>query len=269
MSRKVNIFNVLPACDSDALAFLAATGITDATIKSAICTLYSELKAAGIYNKLTAFYPFVGGTAFTHKFNGKNPLDSNPAYRLQFFGGWTHSANGAQPNGVNGYANTFLIPNTKLTLLDTHLSFYSRTSIIGNNQRDIAAYRTGGIPSLSLGTNTGVLASDQYWFTTNRISASIPNALGMMLGSRTSDVIHKAYRNGVQIGLTDTVSNAGKSMPSINLFLGAANSFPIATGAFSNKEYAFVSIGSGLTSAETLSYYNIVQTFQTSLSRNV
>ena len=59
MSRKVNIFNSPQSCDIDALAFLAATGIVDPTITDAICTLFSELKSFGIYNKLIAFYPFV------------------------------------------------------------------------------------------------------------------------------------------------------------------------------------------------------------------
>jgi hypothetical protein len=267
MITKNNFFKAPPSCDTDALAFIAATGITDTTIKDALCVLYASLKSTGVYSKLLAFYPFVGGTAATHKFNGKNPLDTNAAFRLVFSGGWTHSANGAQPNGTNGYADTFLVPNTSLTLLDTHLSFYSRTSTIGNGQRDLAAFVSNSTPSFSLGTNTGVLLSDHYWFTTNRMSRTIPNAQGLMLTTRTSNTVHKSFRNGVQLGATDTVSNAGNPMPSISLFLGAYNNGSAAVG-FSNKEYAFASIGSGLSDAEVASFYTTVQTFQTSLSRN-
>jgi hypothetical protein len=268
MSFLVNPYSYA-GCDADALAFLAATGITDASITSAICTLVSTMKADGTWTKCNAIYPFVGGTATTHKFNLKNPLDTNAAFRLNFVGGWTHLANGALPNGLNAYANTFLIPNTTLTLLNTHLSFYSRTSAIGNAQRDIAAFSSGSVPSFSLGTNTGVLISDHYWFTTNRMSRSIPNAQGMMLGSRTSDTVHKAYRNGTQLGATDTVSNLGKVMPNITLYLGAANESPLAASSFSAKQYAFASIGSGLTDGEALALYNSVQAFNTTLSRQV
>ena len=63
------------------------------------------------------------------------------------------------------------------------------------------------------------------------------------------------------------VSNAGKTMPTISLLLGAANGSSIL--AFSNKQYAFASIGSGLTDAEVLSLYNSIQAFQTTLSRQV
>jgi hypothetical protein len=269
MSFLVNPFWYASAgcADADANAFLTAAGITDATITSAICTLVTSMKADGTWAKCSAIYPMVGGTATTHKFNLKNPADTNAAFRLSFVGGWTHSANGALPNGTNAYANTFLTPSTTLTLLNTHLSFYSRTSAIGNNQRDIAAYVGGTTPSFSIGTNTGVLISDHYWFTTNRISRSIPNAQGLMLTSRTNDTTHKAFRNGVQLGATDTVSNAGKTMPNISLFLGAANGSPIS--AYSNKQYAFASIGSGLTDAEAAALYTAVQAFNTTLSRQV
>jgi hypothetical protein len=97
--------------DADALAFLAAAGITDVTITSAICTLVTTMKADGTWAKCNAIYPMVGGTATTHKFNLKNPLDTNAAFRLTFTGGWTHSANGALPNGTNAYADTFLAGN--------------------------------------------------------------------------------------------------------------------------------------------------------------
>ncbi len=267
MSFLVNPYSYATGCDADAVAFLAAAGITDATITSAICTLVTSMKADGTWAKMNAIYPFVGGTATTHKFNLKNPLDTNAAFRLNFVGGWTHSSNGAQTNGTNTYANTFLIPSINLTLLNTHLSFYSRTSAIGNNQRDIAAFVGGATPSFSLGTNTGVLVSDHYWFTTNRMTRSIPNAQGLMITSRTSDTLHKSYRNGAQLGATDTVSNAGKTMPNISLFLGAVNASSVLS--YSNKQYAFASIGSGLSDAEAAALYTSVQAFNTTLSRQV
>jgi hypothetical protein len=256
--------------DADALAFLSAAGITDPTISSAICKLVTSMKANGTWTKCNAIYPFVGGTAATHKFNLKNPADTNAAFRLVFSGGWVHSANGAQTNGTNTFADTFLIPSTVLTLLSTHLSFYSRTSTIGNGQRDIAAFVNGSFPSFSLGTNTGVLVSDHYWFTTNRMTRSIPNAQGLMLTSRTSDTVHKSYRNGAQLGATDTVSNAGKAMPDTNLYLGAANQSPFQpTASFSTKQYSFASIGSGLSDAEAATLYTDVQAFNTTLGRQV
>ena len=86
--------------DVDAQAFITATGITDATQITAVNNLVLGLKGNNIWTKMKAIYPMVGGTATTHKFNLKNPLDTDAAFRLVFSGGWTHSANGALPNGT-------------------------------------------------------------------------------------------------------------------------------------------------------------------------
>ena len=93
---------------SDAQKFILAAGITDATQKSAINTLVDDLKTYGIWSKTKAIYPMVGGTATTHKYNLKDPRDLDAAFRLSFSGGWTHSSNGALPNGITAYSDTFL-----------------------------------------------------------------------------------------------------------------------------------------------------------------
>jgi len=50
--------------DSDASAFITATGLSGTTQKSAIITLVKDLKASGLWSKMKAIYPFV-----TDKFN--------------------------------------------------------------------------------------------------------------------------------------------------------------------------------------------------------
>ena len=60
--------------DADAQAFITAASITDPTQQSAINTLVVNLKSYGIWNQMFAIYPFVGGTAASHKWNLKNPL---------------------------------------------------------------------------------------------------------------------------------------------------------------------------------------------------
>ena len=89
-------------------AFLAATGITDATITTALNNLETGLTTYSLGSKMVALYPMVGGTASAHKFNLKDPRDLDAAFRLVFSGGMTHSSTGVLFNGVNGYGNTFL-----------------------------------------------------------------------------------------------------------------------------------------------------------------
>lgn len=238
----------------------------------AINNMVLALVANGIWTKLKAIYPVLGGTAATHKFNLKDPRDTDAAFRLSFLGGgWTHNSNGMTPNGTTSYANTFLIPSTALTLNNTHLSYYTGTTTVGNAQRDIAAFTDGGIPSYSLGTNTNQLISDCYYLTVNRLTATMTNGSGLICGSRTSITVHKAFRNGAQIGNTDTVSTAGQVLPNIALFIGAANIAPsgaVVTG-FSNKNYRLVTIGDGLTDVEAAALYSIVQAYQQKLGRAV
>jgi hypothetical protein len=52
---------------------------------------------------MKALYPFVGGTAAKHKFNFMDARDLDAAFRLVFSGGVTHSTNGVQFGGVNGW----------------------------------------------------------------------------------------------------------------------------------------------------------------------
>jgi hypothetical protein len=99
------------AYDPDAQAFITAAAITDVTQQGAINTLVLALKGYSIWTKFKAIYPIVGGTASQHKYNLKDPRDLDAAFRLVFNGGWTHSSTGAQPNGVNGYADTKFTPS--------------------------------------------------------------------------------------------------------------------------------------------------------------
>lgn len=220
----------------------------------------------GMWDKFKAIYPFIGGTANTNRFNLKDPRDSNAAFRLSFVGGWTHSSNGSQPNGTTGYADTFLIASTQLTLNDTHLAFYSRTATVTNNQRDIGAYVNGVLPCMAIGTNTGVIMSDQYNFN-QRLSVSISSAQGLFHGNRNSSTSHQMFRNGKPVGIVTTANVS--SFPTISFYVGAPNQTTAGLGSLSNKQYAFASIGASFTEAQAHAFYALVQRFQTTLGRQV
>ena len=247
--------------DVDVTNFLTATGIIDPTISTAIDTLVTDLKGYGVWTKLKAIYPFVGGTATTHKFNLKNPADTNAAFRLSFVGGWTHSANGALPNGTNGYADTFLNANTMLTNASNHLSYYSRTSTVGGVVAEIGCSNTASnflqVRSAANFVAGGVVILS---FT------STANAQGFWLGSKENSALRKAFKNGILETISTT--NNTTAYENLNVFIGARNDNGIAA-FFSSKECAFSSIGDGLSDAEAANYYAAVQAFQTTLGRQV
>lgn len=256
--------------DADAQAFITAAGITNATQQSAINTLVIDLKGYGIWTKMKALYPFVGGTASAHKFNLKDPRDLDAAFRLVFAGGITHSSNGVLFGGVNGYADTKLNISTVYSNTNSvSLSIYSRTNNI-DNAYDIGAYDTAPQVEFSLrmrrldlnmSTNIG-------FYNTQFCNFAVTNSLGFGVSSRTSSSSLKLYKNGSLLNQ----SNVNATPTAINriITIGAANSGnPITTVGYSSREYAFAHIGDGLTDTEAANLYTAVQAYQTTLNRNI
>lgn len=246
------------ALDSDALAFIIASGITDATQQNAINTLVVDLKGYGIWTKMKAIYPFVGGTATTHKWNLKDPRDLNAAFRLVFNGGWTHSSNGAQPNGTTGYADTFFNYFQNWTTNSGGTSVYRNLFTTGGS--DIASY----INNTSAYYNTGAVNQGvAIAFTFNGVTLTYIDAINT--GLYTSNALNgatKGYRNGI-IKLNVIT---GGTIPNINSVIGK-NTFN--TTEFSNTRYGFISYHDGLTDTEASNLYTAVQNFNTTLSRQV
>lgn len=250
--------------DPDAQLFITATGISG-TNATAINQLVINLKAANIWTKMKAIYPMVGLNSTTYKFNLKNPIDSNAAYRLAFFGGGTFSANGYHPGGVNGYADTFLNSSLNLNMNNAHLSYYSRTQTISTTQSDIGN-NVNAPPMTAFIASTNTINVGYYGDSTFSTTQTISDKRGFVISSRTSPTSLKLYNNG---SLTNTQTGTNTtSPPNLNLFIGARNNSNTAD-VYSTKELAFASIGDGLTDAEALAFYNAVQTFNTTLGRQV
>ncbi len=251
--------------DADAQAFIDAASITDATQKDAINTLVIALKDGGVWVKSLALYPMVGGTAAKHKFNLKDPRDLNAAFRLTFFGGWTHGANGALPNGTTAYADTFLVPSVDIAdANDGHLSYYSRTDNIGSYM-DIGCSGLSSSFDLSckFTGNIGVVAINMADSNTFAYSGTT-NAFFIASQNNVNDV-RRMFKNGVLLNNSSVAQNVN---PDNSIAVGARNS-GAARSFFSARECAFASAGLGFTDAEMLSFYNAVQAFNTSLSRQV
>ena len=252
--------------DVDATSFITAAGITDTTQISALNTLVNDLKTYGLWTKMKAVYPFVGGSATSHKWNLKDPRDLDAAYRLVFNGGWIHSSNGAKPNGTTGYANTKLAPNA-MSQNSIHASFYSRTDISGNYW-DLGSFNAGG--GVVIGPRYQSGASFVYMNVKSNDNMTDNNpTIGLYMGNRTSSTTNTLFRNGVIIVNGTKTSFAPISL---NIYLGAANDWTISSVAPINcspREQAFASIGDGLTDTEAANFYITVQKFQTTLGRHV
>ena len=247
--------------DPDAAAFIVAAGITNSTQKTAINQLVLDLKSYSIWTKMQAIYPFVGGTATSHKYNLKDPRDLDVAYRLQFNGGWTHSSNGIQGDGSTGYADTFAaVSSTAIPNRANHWSSY-------NIQLPSSAKYTGIFDYPPNFTTYGWYgASGSNWFggIQNFSNSGVACQTGFINGTVTSASNAVLYFNGSSIYSIGSTTSFGSGF---NYYLGAQNSS--GPSSYNNALVAFVSLGNSLTATNAANLYTAVQAFQTTLGRQV
>jgi hypothetical protein len=253
--------------DSDAQAFLNAAEITSTTEANAINTLVIGMKAQGLWTKMKAVYPMVGGTASAHKFNLKDPRDLDAAYRLIFIGGWGHSSLGALPNGVNTYAETKLVPSIRLNTNDHAIFFYTNTN---NGPIAVDPLDMGSIENINsrIFLYSRLDAGFAGAADGNFIQAPYTAPLGCFaLVTKQSATVTSLFKNATKIG---TVNSGGTPPPLYDLIFGNVRITGTPYGAgWSTNRFAMVGISDGLSDADSVNLYNLTQAFQTSLGRSV
>ncbi len=244
------------AYDTDAQAYFTAnTAITSDADKNAINTyLFVNAKSQGYYSKITQMILPLWSSATNNKWNLKNPLDTNGAYRLTFSTGWTHASSGMTP--TNAYAVTFIAGTTFSN--DVHLSFYCGT------QTASAAAEMGSVSASSnLSIRVGSLAA--LGGTTTVSYTTTADKRGWWLASKRSNSDRELYRNGVsEATLATLITNA---FASGNIWIGANNNGGAIQFA-SSKQCRFASIGNGLTDTEASNFSNRVNTLMTYFGLN-
>jgi len=269
-SATSNTITPIAAVDPDAQAFITAAAIVNPTEQTAINTLVVDLKGYSLWtNKVKALYPMVGGTASQHKFNLKDPRDLDAAFRIIFYGGWTHTSNGATPNGTNAYADTRLFPFGIFANNNIHLSYYSRT-----DQNAIATTCDIGVTSGPSGPDYLFLfprLNNISWYSIlesgSYTTIADTNSAAFYTGTRTGTTV-KGFKNGTNVVTrTGIVAQTRANAP---IYLGAINFHGLGmAGWYSSRQCAGATIGEGLTDAESANLRTAIQTFQTTLGRQV
>lgn len=253
------IVSPTPALDVDAVALLDAIFDVGGTVTGpqevVVSNFFTGLKDDGIYDLYDAIYLIIGGIAAAHKFNAKNPLDTDAAFRLLFYGGWMHSTTGALPNGVNAYADTFFTPSIHGIADNMGISYWSRTSSTGA-YAEMGCNGFGGsagigqtyiFPNVS-GTNFRAINYDG-----NQANTGI-NTKGLFSTNRTNSTSFDFSANGT---VTNTTMHAAilNERSSRKIYIGARNNNGTAD-LFSNRECIFAAIHKGMTPAQQLAQYN-------------
>lgn len=264
-----NLESATPAItyDPDATTFFTAASITDATQKQAVSDLVADLKAYGIWTKMKAIYPFVGGTADKHKYNLKDPQDTDAAHRITWAGSSppSHGSGGVTGTTTANNANlsdTNLNPNTEGDMANNEcIAVYSRvnttvsTKVLAGGGSIISAIYVA--PSGTIGTRQqnatfSTTATDGQW-------------LGFFSISRRSSGNYDLRQNSTNT----TISQASTGVTNYDIGVLCRKYGAPSADANCDATIAFLSIGYGLTSTETANLRTAVQDFQTALSRQV
>jgi hypothetical protein len=266
-SKEINkiIFGALATTPADVYiaAVLAAGGTLSGAQQTAIGTFYNSLDTAGIYSKLHAMYPFLGGTAASNAINFNNPSGS---FNLTFNGTWTHSASGSYTADSTGnYADTQLNPS----LFSSTTNFSFGNMVVGT---DI----TNGYSGIGTGPSNYILLGQagniEGWMGASSGTATSP------IASYTLGALHIVSRTGAAAWTRNYVPSGSAGTITINTFTNTMNSysatlyFNAVNGASGNEmsgRYLFGYAGQGLNATEIQDFSNAINTLQTAFNRNL
>lgn len=255
-SQNVNQF------DADAQAFFNVVTTLSNTEKSAYNTLVLGLKADGLWAKTIALYPILGGTAANHKWNSKDLRDLDAAFRITWVGTSTHASTGVTGNGTTGYGNTHFLASTDAATGLYAIGAYCRTNVDQSSEVLGANSNFNGqisrIVPREFNTFYGAVSNS------NQSIGSVTDARGWLFSSRPASNASFVQRNATQ---TTAVPGA-VGVPSVKMYFSARNSSGTAD-RFSTNEIALAGIWTALSTTEGTNLYNRIQTYQTTLGRNV
>lgn len=260
VSNILSVSTTNTVLDTDASAYMVAS--VNGQWQPEINNLFTSLKSNSIYAKLQAFYPFLGTTAAQHKWNAKNPLDTDGANRLVFTGSPTFSNNGYLVGG--GHANTFLIPNSIQNVNSNGLTVVIGTNNLANaNDTAIGAFGSGSNASWIVvkWNNTTYLRESRINFAAVQ-QTGINEAKGVWTGTRQSSTVSKLFRNSTLIG---SVTATG-TLPTYPIWIGDLNNNGSPYGSTSQR-IQFTAIHEGLSDAEVATLHTIIDIFETALGR--
>ena len=261
--------------DFDAATFVEVTGLSGQAQLTAINNLVIGLKSNNLWTKMQALYPFVGGTAYSHKFNLKDPRDSDAAFRILFNGAITHNNLGVSASAA-GYGDTRFVPTASFANISSSIhvavNISSRPVVTDVNyvtfitDYDQPAY---GVAALNIGRDeTAIISNNAYAYSgyeALRYSSTTIN--GLHVSTRTTSSQMEAYKRNP----TETVNASGGSTyqrgspggNTIRLFRGY-----VSVNQTGGVLYQYASIGTGLTQTDVNNLYTLLTTFNNTLGRS-
>ena len=251
------------AFDSDAITYfnaITSTGVTlTTTQKTNANAVFVGLKTniSAKWNKIKGLYLFLGGTAAAHAINAKLPGTNN----LVFSGTSVHNAQGWQPDGSSGYAETGISPSSLTAqrgLLSFSVSGYGSTNpgftagaIQGTNR-----FYAGSISSTELFDALYVTAEQAYILGTAK-------SLGSFAFNRSADANYTIAIDGSVVVTRTATADTGTINNTV--IIGATKNASNTPQYFESALYSMFTIGlNGLTNTEISELASLEESYRTS-----
>jgi len=241
--------------DVDANASIVAKSLIGSEQESEYL-LITALKTNNLYVKTQAIYTFKGSTSAQHKFNSKNPIDTDAAFRLTFSGTGSFSNLGYQCNGTNTFANTHLIPSIVQSTNSNGITIVCGTN---NNAGSTNFFDAGAYVSNTQMSLISLKNNNTTWKRIIRLngteisSTGVNEAKGIWTGTKQSATVTKLFRNGVSI----LSGNSGGTLPNIKIHIGSNNSNG-SNFDYSFQRYQIAIIHEGLSDSEVATMHSII-----------
>lgn len=250
-------------------------GSASSTTISALNTFCNSIDAAGLRNKFYRLNLFCGNNLASCLVPlYVNTVWNNPVLGFSIdtnnnFVNADYNETGASGGLIGNGTNKFLLTGLKGTELisgNRHLSAYERANAMTDYSPSLGSAESNLLQH-ALGPWT---ASTNYFYRTHGTiggNANTTKSIGFWIGSDISATASVLYKNGSSEASTSAQVAGGSSPIQYAIFGTVYSNNTIAE--CSEVRLASYSIGLSLTSSEVSSFNSIMQTFQTSLGRNV
>ena len=187
--------------DSDASAFITATGLSGTTQKSAITTLVKDLKSSGLWSKMKAVYPMVTDNrnllSYTEDFTNAAWIKSNLTATANVINSpintlTANSINDGTANGLHQYYQTL----NNMAINTYTFSFYLKSNTSTKNIC-IAPFASGGAGGTGSGlvilTQNGTFVANQNGGVVSYGSEDVGNGWRRFYAVGTSTAVSTLY----------------------------------------------------------------------------
>lgn len=213
--------------------------------------------------RIPFWYPFLLNSTATQRWN----LSDTTTFAGTFNGGTSNTGAGFQPNGVNGYFNTFCsMLNSGLVDNSIALHIYSKTAADGV-YTDIGAIdnTAGGQFDIQMYTYFNGNFITKFGTSGVADATAAANSVGLFSMIRDSNTSYKQYRNATLLATPSRTKSGDYNMEYI--YIGALNNDSTGAAQFSPRLFTHAMFSNAFTGTELTNVYNALNTFDTALNR--